>query len=90
MKGRARPVYPPNNAPPTPPAEPVTAKDQAKPPLLSDSHGSDEDGFDSFSEEEAQDLMKNGESILAVGPEQTADAWQRWSQYHKVSLSLSL
>lgn len=78
MKGRARPIYPPNNAPPTPPSEFPTIDDG----LLQRDPGDGEvtaDEFDGFSEEDEEALIEFGQEIMDIPKENLTAAWKRWA-----------
>ena len=81
MKGRPKPVYPANNAPPTPPADAQIsgALAEAEQPASDQVTPADED-FDSFTEDDAQELMDFGDNILGIDPEQVSLAWRQWAQ----------
>ena len=83
MKGRARPIYPPNNAPPTPPLELHTANEQPKTTYERPEAVSDEI-FETFDDEDAEQLMAYGEDILAVAEETQDDAWTKWANESEV------
>ena len=88
MKGKARPIYPPNNAPPTPPSEfPTTHSGPAQQDILQDE--AIEDAFDRFSESDEDALMEQGQYILDVSAEDLPAAWARWADEKDVRLHIS-
>lgn len=83
MKGKAKPIYPPNKAPPTPPSEtlPQSAIDQR------DGAGDEVIGF---STDDERALMELGQQILDLPPENVGDAWAKWAGEADVRLSTIL
>jgi hypothetical protein len=85
MKGRARPIYPPNNAPPTPPSELPAADPGFR--QRAATHGEImEDEFDEFSEEDEVALMEVGDDILNIREVDLRAAWTRWADAGHVRL----
>ncbi len=85
MKGRVRPIYPPNNAPPTPPSEfPATDSGFGQRAAAHDEFM--EDYFDDFSEKDENALLEVGQDILNISEENLAAAWTRWSNEEDVRL----
>ena len=85
MKGRARPIYPPHNAPPTPPLEVAnvdTGLGQRDYVQLEMTQGE----FDEFSEGDEEALMEVGQDIMDISQENLAAAWTRWANQVNVSL----
>ena len=78
MKGKARPIYPPNNAPPTPPSELQGIETGPAQRVLVQSEAS-EDNFDKFSKPDADALLEQGQHILDLPAENVAAAWATWA-----------
>ena len=80
MKHKPRPVYPPNNAPPTPPSEMAPTGDQnGRPERPAEQSDVNQADFDTFTEDEAQILMDYGQDIIGVLPEYISEAWAKWA-----------
>lgn len=87
MKDLPRSAYFSQNAPPTPPAEqtaeanepPKAARLQRTPPKPLP-----------FAKDDAEDLIKNGEGILNVLPENVDDAWLAWANSRDVGVKSSM
>ena len=88
MKGKARPIYPPNNAPPTPPSEfPAIQSGPTQSAVVQ--HETIEDAFDRFSESDKDALMEQGQHILDVPAEDLPAAWARWADEKDVRPHIS-
>ena len=85
LKGRPRPVYPPNNAPPTPPADAQTSTEPVEEQKL-DLIMKIEENFDSFSESDAEELLKYGHDIVVLDSDSVESAWTEWARANKVSM----
>ena len=89
MKGRARPIYPPNNAPPTPPSEfPATESGLAQ--RTGVQNEAIEGASDRFSESDEDALMEQGQYILDVPAEDLPATWARWAREKDVRAHISL
>ena len=84
MKGRARPIYPPNNAPPTPPSE-IPAIENGLGTVLAADGEAIRDQLNEFSKEDEEILMEHAEEILSVPKERLTAAWTMWASEADVS-----
>lgn len=85
MKGKARPIYPPNNAPPTPPHDLQTTEAGPVQGATVQSNAAEVE-FDNFSQQDADALLEQGQNILDVPTGSVADAWAKWASEVDVRL----
>ena len=75
----------PHNAPPTPPFDvPQTTESSKNRAITSDSVEGD---HQSFSDDDAEALMSNGDDILDIHPDNITEAWASWTRKYDVSRS---
>ena len=84
LKGKPSPFPRPHNAPPTPPSDAPVSTEELKQKESTLSH--DNADFEDFSEEEAEMLMKWGETILSIPPVSADEAWEAWTKGIEVSM----
>ena len=70
--------------PPTPPSDAPVSTEEPKRKESTLSHN--EADLEDFSEEEAEMLMKWGETILNIPPESADEAWEAWRNGIEVSI----
>ena len=78
MKGRARPIYPPNNAPPTPPSENPAIESGLGTTFAADGEAVRAQ-FNEFTKEDEEILIEHAEEILGVPKERLMAAWTMWA-----------
>ncbi|KAM0803527.1 hypothetical protein BDR22DRAFT_945213 [Usnea florida] len=78
LKDRAVPFTLPHNAPPTPPSDVPPTIDSSRNRATTSDTGEDE--YQSFSDDDAEALMINGDDILNIHPDNITEAWESWTR----------
>lgn len=85
MKGRPRPIYPPNNAPPTPPSEqPVIDAPTRQTVQAVEVPELRRDEVNSYEDQDTEVLFENAEQLLAVPEEDLPMRFRKWHKQHLV------
>lgn len=80
LKGRTAPFALPHNAPPTPPFDIRHTTESSKNWAITSDTATDD--YQSFSDDDAEALMVNGDDILKIHPDNINEAWESWTRDH--------
>lgn len=84
LKGQPQPALPSTNAPPTPPSEQVVSNELFEQVFRTDQQDQKKIPF---TKDDAKLLLKLGEDIMNILPENLDDAWMKWAEERDVGIN---